>query len=48
MSEYHEKLQAQLDTYNARITELQAENDRIHMSYENLLEELLKNTDKKK
>ncbi|RUS49505.1 hypothetical protein QI30_19935, partial [Kurthia sp. 3B1D] len=40
--EYQEKLQAQLDTYNARITELQAENDRIRASYENRLEELLK------
>ncbi|WP_148113921.1 hypothetical protein, partial [Candidatus Kurthia intestinigallinarum] len=38
--EYQEKLQAQLDTYNARITELQAENDRIRASYENRLEEL--------
>lgn len=44
--EYQEKLQAQLDTYNTRITELQAENDRIRASYENRLEDLLKkNTD---
>lgn len=46
--EYQEKLQAQLDTYNTRITELQAENDRIRMSYEKRLEELLKNNEKKK
>lgn len=46
--EYQEKLQAQLDTYNARITELQAENDRIRASYENRLEELLKSNEKKK
>lgn len=46
--EYQEKLQAQLDTYNARIQELQAENDRIRVSYENRLEELLKNNEKKK
>lgn len=44
--EYQEKLQAQLDTYNARITELQAENDRIRSSYKNRLEELLKNNEK--
>jgi chromosome segregation ATPase len=41
--EYQEKLQAQLDTYNARIQELQAENDRIRGTYETRLEELLKN-----
>lgn len=46
--EYQEKLQAQLDTYNTRITELQAENDRIRASYENRLEELLKSNEKKK
>ena len=46
--EYQEKLQAQLDTYNTRITELQAENDRIRASYENRLEELLKSKEKKK
>lgn len=41
--EYQEKLQTQLDTYNTRITELQTENDRIRASYENRLEDLLKN-----
>ncbi len=46
--EYQEKLQAQLDTYNTRITELQAENNRIRASYENRLEELLKSKEKKK
>lgn len=46
--EYQEKLQAQLDTYNARITELQAENNRIRVSYENRLEELMKMNEKKK
>lgn len=46
--EYQEKLQAQLDTTNTRITELQAENDRIRVSYENRLEELLKSNEKKK
>lgn len=46
--EYQEKLQAQLDTYNARIQDLQAENDRIRGTYENRLEELLKNKDNKK
>lgn len=46
--EYQEKLQAQLDTYNARITELQAENDRIRGTYESRLEELLKNNSNKK
>ena len=46
--EYQEKLQAQLDTTNTRITELQAENDRIRASYENRLEELLKSNEKKK
>ena len=47
--EFQEKLQAQLDTYNTRITELQAENDRIRGTYESRLEELLKsNSDKKK
>lgn len=40
--EYQEKLQGQLDTYNARITELQAENDRIRQTYESRLEKLLK------
>lgn len=46
--EYQEKLQAQLDTYNTRFTDLQAENDRIRTSYENRLEELLKTNEKKK
>ena len=46
--EYQEKLQAQLDTYNTRTQELQAENDRIRASYENRLEELLKSNEKKK
>lgn len=46
--EYQEKLQAQLDTYNARIQDLQAENDRIRGTYENRLEELLKNKENKK
>ncbi|MEK4387974.1 hypothetical protein MKZ25_19775 [Solibacillus sp. FSL W7-1464] len=46
--EYQEKLQTQLDTYNARITELQAENDRIRGTYESRLEELLKNNGNKK
>lgn len=46
--EYQEKLQAQLDTYNTRITELQAENNRIRAFYENRLEELLKSNEKKK
>lgn len=46
--EYQEKLQVQLDTYNAHITELQAENDRIRVSYENRLEVLLKTDEKKK
>jgi hypothetical protein len=46
--EYQEKLQAQLDTYNTRITELQAENDRIRGTYESRLEEVLKNNDNKK
>lgn len=46
--EYQEKLQAQLNTYNTRITELQSENDRIRASYENRLEELLKSNEKKK
>lgn len=43
-----EKLQAQLDTYNTRTQELQAENNRIRVSYENRLEELLKSNEKKK
>lgn len=46
--EYQEKLQAQLDTYNARIQELQAENDRIRGTYETRLEELLNNKENKK
>lgn len=46
--EYQEKLQAQLDTYNARIQELQAENDRIRGTYETRLEELVKNNENKK
>lgn len=46
--EYQQKLQAQLDTYNARIQELQAENDRIRGTYETRLEELLNNKENKK
>jgi chromosome segregation ATPase len=46
--EYQEKLQAQLDTYNTRITELHAENDRIRRTYESRLEDVLKNNVNKK
>ena len=38
---------AQVGTYNAHITELYGENDGIRVTYENRLEEILKNTDKK-
>ena len=41
--EYQEKLHAQFDTYNARVTELQAENDLIRVSYEKRLDAVIKN-----
>lgn len=47
-SEYQEKLQAQLDTYNTRIIELQGENNRIREIYESRLENIFTNNDDKK